>query len=312
MKENRKKFLKRCLALIGCCLSAIGLCIIPSFASQEYYYDDNNDTVYTNNGFNTLAYQTKTDYTDIEYLEGSYNTSIPVGVSVGRGDNTNHTSGKIQVFKNNTFYREVVSDLQNTSVMSWVFNNGEYPTDFETTNYVLRLAINGNINDYYFDYNITELYTNYLRGKFTGLLRISCETRVENNIWYFENIQLCLTPYNAFNEVSWCPFGVYYSSYSPNGIVQEQSYEKGRESMAEDMNDLQNRNTALRKQNSELQNQLDETFGWKSMFFAMADTPFKTVYNMLGFDMFGVNLFIAFTGFITVLAMLWLIKRLWK
>lgn len=64
---------------------------------------------------------------------------------------------------------------------------------------------------------------------------------------------------------------------------------------------------------TQLQNQLNNSNqGFKGLFFTMADVPFRTVSNALGFDFWGVNLFRFFVGVITALGILWLIKRLYK
>lgn len=51
---------------------------------------------------------------------------------------------------------------------------------------------------------------------------------------------------------------------------------------------------------------------WQALFFSMADTPLKTISNMLGFELFGLNVFHALIGIITTLAILFVIKRLIK
>ena len=65
---------------------------------------------------------------------------------------------------------------------------------------------------------------------------------------------------------------------------------------------------------SNLQSQLDSInsgqYSFKNLFWTIADTPFKTVHNILNFDFFGVNLFRFFVGVITSLGMIWLIKKM--
>ena len=49
---------------------------------------------------------------------------------------------------------------------------------------------------------------------------------------------------------------------------------------------------------------------FKDVFFTMADIPFYTVHNALGFEFFGVNLFRFFTGVLTALGIIWLIRKI--
>lgn len=75
------------------------------------------------------------------------------------------------------------------------------------------------------------------------------------------------------------------------------------------IDNLNNSINILREQNAQLRESLNNNFGFDDVFFALADTPFKTASNMLGFELFGVNLFNALVGFITVLACIWLLKK---
>lgn len=49
---------------------------------------------------------------------------------------------------------------------------------------------------------------------------------------------------------------------------------------------------------------------FRGLFFTMADIPFRTVSNALGFEFWGVNLFQFFIGIITALGIIWLIKKI--
>lgn len=77
--------------------------------------------------------------------------------------------------------------------------------------------------------------------------------------------------------------------------------------------DIQQANSRIDSQQiviSSLQNQLDvATSNFKGFFFTLADVPFKTVSNILGFEVFGVNMFQFFTGILTALGIIWLIKK---
>lgn len=100
--------------------------------------------------------------------------------------------------------------------------------------------------------------------------------------------------------------GYSYSIGYNKGVESQQSRING---LTSSVNNMQSSINALRASNAQLQDSLNNTFGWKNLFFAMADTPFKTVSNVLGFELFGLNLFTAFIGMITVFAIIWLLKK---
>lgn len=99
---------------------------------------------------------------------------------------------------------------------------------------------------------------------------------------------------NGYND------GVNFMSYYKNEYdIISREYESARRDIA-----------TLRDINESLNEQLSSGLGWKSLFFAMADTPLKTVSNVLGFELFGLNLFTTFIGMITVLGIVFLLKKL--
>lgn len=93
----------------------------------------------------------------------------------------------------------------------------------------------------------------------------------------------------------------------------ESGFNDGVDSLKNTIDGLNENIQVLKTQNATLKTQLEHgNSSWTSLFFAMADTPFKTASNFLGFEIFGVNLFNALIGFITILAIFWVFKRLIK
>lgn len=93
----------------------------------------------------------------------------------------------------------------------------------------------------------------------------------------------------------------------------ESGFNDGVASLQSTIDGLNENIQVLKNQNATLKTQLEHgNSSWTSLFFAMADTPFKTASNFLGFEIFGVNLFNALIGFITILAIFWVFKRLIK
>lgn len=114
-----------------------------------------------------------------------------------------------------------------------------------------------------------------------------------------------------------------------NQEIWQDGYDKGYQTAIESTNnavgDLVDQNNVLSSQVYDLTSRVNQQAtiieslqaqlnnannGFKSLFFTMADIPFKTVHNALGFEFWGVNLFTFFVGIITALGLLWLIKKI--
>lgn len=115
-------------------------------------------------------------------------------------------------------------------------------------------------------------------------------------------------------------FSIQVNAYQTALEGYQQGYEDGRNSLTStieayeetiDSKDLIIDN--LQSENARLNEMLSNVNGsWQSLFFAMADTPFKTISSALGFDLFGMNLFSAFIGILTVLAIFFIFKKIIK
>lgn len=97
----------------------------------------------------------------------------------------------------------------------------------------------------------------------------------------------------------------YQQGYINGKDYKVSSYENEIKSLHSSINTLKELNTQLREQ-------IEDNLGWSSLFFAFADTPFKVVSNVLGFELFGVNLFATFIGMITVFGVVYLLKSLYR
>ena len=119
------------------------------------------------------------------------------------------------------------------------------------------------------------------------------------------NVATC----NIDNTISW---DLYQLGFNDGYASQQDKYDVLNSKFNQLSNNYDNlvaTNNILKEQITNLQNALNNNFGFRNVFFALADTPFKTASNMLGFELFGVNLFNALIGFITVLACIWLLKK---
>lgn len=135
--------------------------------------------------------------------------------------------------------------------------------------------------------------------------------------------------YNSFSNVTdkynLCFLTFHSSSLNSNyvsgyntGYNDGINYMQGQiTSLSQQINDLNNNITSLNNTISSqqtiitnLQNQLNQTQNnFKDLFFTFADIPVKTIHNILNFDFFGMNLFKFFTGVLTALGCIWLIKK---
>lgn len=140
------------------------------------------------------------------------------------------------------------------------------------------------------------------------------------------NLQMVVnTEFNSFNRIIYNY--IYMPDYSHldismslDGYSYSQGFQSGVNSLAtqleiykKEAERLQGVVNSQRQTIENLNNELNSSgVGWKPLFFAMADTPFKVVKNALGFEVFGVDLFGAFVGLLTLLAILWVIKKIIK
>lgn len=115
-------------------------------------------------------------------------------------------------------------------------------------------------------------------------------------------------------------FSIQINAYQTALEGYQEGYQNGRDSLNSTIEgyqeEIEGKQQVIDFLNNEialLNEQLQDVNGsWQSVFFAMADTPFKTISNLLGFNLFGMNLFYAFVGILTVLAIFFVLKKLIK
>ena len=114
---------------------------------------------------------------------------------------------------------------------------------------------------------------------------------------------------NTDSTISWDMYNIGFDDGVNSMQMKYNILESDYNKLVNENNSLRNSINTLSNEVDNLQNALNNNFGFRNVFFALADTPFKTASNMLGFELFGVNLFNALIGFITVLACIWLLKK---
>ena len=139
----------------------------------------------------------------------------------------------------------------------------------------------------------------------------------------YENYYRSITTTQDKNSLAYIVFSS--SSYS-NGYVEgyNNGYNAGLEYNQSFINDLSSQVNSLNNTLSDLrttinqqaqiitnlQAQLDqEQTGYRDFFFTFVDIPIKTMHDILNFEFFGLNLFQFFTGVLTALGAIWLIKK---
>lgn len=123
-----------------------------------------------------------------------------------------------------------------------------------------------------------------------------------------------------YNYIYMPDYSYFDISLSYDGFSYSQGFQNGVNSISDELNfykkEYERQKGIINSQTQTIENLNNELensgLGWKPLFFAMADTPFKVVKNALGFEVFGVDLFGAFVGFLTLLAILWVIKKIMK
>jgi len=143
---------------------------------------------------------------------------------------------------------------------------------------------------------------------------------------------LSLGSYSWSSMISSCNFHISFDNIYGDQVWQN-GYDEGfRNGQASADEGLVNSNVSLQNQVDSLSSQVSDltsrvntqseiidslnqqlqtsSNNFKGLFFTMADVPFKTVANALGFEFWGINLFKFFVGIITALGIVWLIKRI--
>lgn len=145
------------------------------------------------------------------------------------------------------------------------------------------------------NYDSNQVYTNY----FNTLT----DVQKDNCVYFaFNTASYPIDYVNGYNEG--------FNDALNNSNQQINSLNTTISNQLEQINNLNSTITSMQTQIDSLQEQLNlQNENFKGLFFTLADVPFKTVANVLGFEVFGVNLFNFFIGLITALGLIWLVKK---
>lgn len=137
---------------------------------------------------------------------------------------------------------------------------------------------------------------------------------LEGNIVNLSNVAKirCISSSSDYNdEPVYLVSGVSSASYSQGYVDGRNSANNIINNLQQENSTLQNVNSSLQAEISSLQSQLQNVNGsWQSVFFTMVDIPFLTMSNVLNFDLFGLNLYRALIGMLTILAIFFLFRKL--
>ena len=319
---NKKK---RFLLKIGALLSVVALaftCVMVK--SNAYTYDVGSNIIYSNNALPFLQPEkiiSTNDYSFInafDYDEMYYNFTYQ--------DNYYYSALVISLYSGDTD-SDYVSELYNSTALSGVVNNIQVSLfngktlSYCIANYsnyrvrfMLRSSGSGLPYQYsYLQFNFGEMFSYLSQFNDIDVVKtnyvITCgwtarpSTQDNRNFRFYSQMGFYVGGNSAITN---------YDYYGLNGEYRNQWNDSIFESYQTTIESLQQRNDTLTKQVNTLNEQLNDTLGWKPLFFAIADVPFKTVQNFLGFEVLGVDMFGAFIGFITVLAILWVLKKFIK
>lgn len=295
---KKKKNLFKKIGIV--CLSL--LAFIPLFfvgvKADSSDYDDGYEAGYNDafENFNTFS-----------AIENYYQNAIPF-ISTNNGQSYSSASQYITITKSGTYLNISASNGFSTNDNTSYYVDISFTTPFNIKN--LMLVATGTptplkvvVSDV--EYSFT--YTNIDNVGYMWSNNIY--TKTSNVKFYFKGRT------NISNS-----FSIQINAYQTVLEGYQQGYEAGRDSMTSTIESLQEQidsldlyNSYLSNDNLRLMEELNNTNGsWQALFFAMADTPFRTIGSALGFDLFGMNLFSAFIGILTVLAILFVFKKLIK
>lgn len=310
---KKKKYFK--FIYLGLSILFLGLCFcIPSYASV---------TTTTSNS----------DYDD-GYSDG-YND----GYGNGYDDATRNIVDGLQTFNAiDLYYASSYLFISNDGGVTWANTSGQnYEISYSFSNGALRVE-RGQPWDasalYYLDISFkSNININTLRIPSANHPQTLQKVVVGQSEYTFTYDYVDGTPYmltrnmltgltnslqfyfgvNSYTNDGSRYFYVYVDGFV-NGLTSyDDGYNDGKASLQPTIDGLNENIEILKNQVRLLNEQLQQgNSSWYSLFFAMADTPFKTASNFLGFELFGINLFNALIGFITILAIFWVFKRLIK
>lgn len=306
-------------------LSAISCLTLTCVSSFAWYSTPDNNYIVSENILNLNNYTYKDD--DVKLLNVNGQTilnDIAFQIEFPCGENTNLGQFVCEVVSNNqVVYTSVFSSTLDGQVVPLLLGLEGYNVPSLISRYpnsYIRFKRNGNANDLKIEYSFIDML-NYAQTYYqpsieqpNGLVLsfvVNSFNDGTQTSTIVEELSIHFAHYDENLNSAWYETpSVFYNKYAPQSVINDESYLKGRESNQIEVDNLKNQVNSLTKQNQTLQSELENSIGWKSMAFAMADTPFKTLSSVLNFEVFDLNIWKLFTAIITLLAIIWLIKRL--
>lgn len=295
IKKKKNLFIK-----LGCLFSFLALILTFTFIGVKADTSDDYDTGY-NNGY---AQGVEDSFNNLSTYSVvlNYYSSANVFISHDNGTTYQNANSYVSVSK-------VASELVVTA------SNG-FSTQANDIYYIdISLSSPCNVKDIKFyatnypDLQRVEIATSSFGFTYTNI----------DNVGYIWSNQLLLKTnsiqiYFKGKANMSNSFRFLIDGYDTSMESYQNGYDKGvldaESRLNTTISELRTNINILTQEVTTLQTQLSNNFGWQSLFFGMADTPFYTISNMLGFELFGINLFNALIGLITVLACFWLFKKL--
>lgn len=313
----------------------------PGGAAFPYCYLPISN-VYVSNASIPSPYGTKTDY-NISVVDSSV---LNIGSNISNlyssiNNSTYNISSYFGFHFNNVSYNSTLVNASvyyvcSTPIPVYLFNFDMFGSDvLGSSNCVISLSCNDDINVNIvfsnlttFNYesilaanpNIRSIYKfgfNFYYNSSIYDTGYSYSIPIQNKSWtdYSNSCLFYLHFVNFYGDEQW-NLGFqegYRSGQSAANEALQIAYDNAMiqvNDLTSQVNDLTSRVNSQSSIIDNLQNQINNAnLGFKNFFFTMADVPFKTVSNVLGFEVFGLNLFQFFTGILTALGCIWLIKK---
>lgn len=303
-------------------LSCVGLANVNSFA---WYSTPDNNYIVSENILNLNNYTYKDDSVKLLDVNGQQIVSgTAFQIEFPCEQNTNIGQFVCEVVSNNqVVYTSVFSSTLDGQVVPLLLGLDGYNVPSLISRYpdsYIRFKRNGNVNDLKVEYSFIDML-NYAQTYYqpsieqpNGLVLsfvVNSFNDGTQTSTIVEELSIHFAHYNENLNSAWYETpGIFYNKYAPQSVINDESYLKGRESNQIENDNLKNQVNSLTKQNQTLQQQLENSIGWKALAFAMADTPFKTLSNMLGFEVFGLNLWKLLVALITLLIIVYFLRKL--
>lgn len=318
IKKRKKLFVKLGVLFVSLFACILTLCNCKTYA---YTYAGYNNIVYSDNALpfinpekviasNTYQFINYYSYDEQQYIftysNNYYFDSFRISLYSGNTDND-----YVSLLYSSTSLNELINNIQVSLFNGKTLNYCKTNYSNYRIRFLVRSVNNGSYEYSYLQFNCGAMFDYWLQFK-------------DGNTTFSNYVLTCgfsarystqdLTHFYLFSQ---CGFYCgnssaidYYNYYGENGVYRNNWNDEQYESYQNEILQLQENNRILVTLNKSLQEQVNDSIGWQSLFFSMADTPFKTISNALGFDVLGINLYNVLIGFLTLLAIMYCIKKI--